>query len=220
MHCHSISCQRLNSLFCYKFHMGANNWTSPLAILALLLSFQTLGIMGNPLQPDILDMVKEVNGTAKLLTFLLDNLNAPPRPPDREWLQLSSRQSRSSGQCSLSLSLALILIFSSPIVLSISINNTDLFVLSYFSLHIGSLSLPLSLSLFLLVGVTVMSYNVLCDKYATRQMYGYCPTWALSWEYRRNILLKEIIDSSADIIALQVCFCTFIAMQIDVHVGG
>ena len=69
-----------------------------------------------------------------------------------------------------------------------------------------SLSLSLSLSLFLLVGVTVMSYNVLCDKYATRQMYGYCPTWALSWEYRRGILLKEIIDSSADIIALQVCF--------------
>ena len=61
---------------------------------------------------------------------------------------------------------------------------------------------------FLVVGVTVMSYNVLCDKYATRQMYGYCPTWALGWEYRRNILLKEIIDSSADIIALQVCLCS------------
>ena len=54
------------------------------------------------------------------------------------------------------------------------------------------------------VGVTVMSYNVLCDKYATRQMYGYCPTWALNWDYRKGILLKEIIDSSADIIALQV----------------
>ena len=168
--------------------------------MALLLSFQTLGITGNPLQPDILEMVKEVNGTAKLLTFLLDNLNAPPRPPDREWLQLSSRQSRSSGQCSLSLSLSLILIFSSLIILSISINNTDLFTL------FSSLPLSLSHSLFLLVGVTVMSYNVLCDKYATRQMYGYCPTWALSWEYRRGILLKEIIDSSADIIALQVCF--------------
>ena len=49
-----------------------------------------------------------------------------------------------------------------------------------------------------------MSYNVLCDKYATRQMYGYCPTWALGWEYRKGILLKEIMDSSADIIALQV----------------
>lgn len=51
---------------------------------------------------------------------------------------------------------------------------------------------------------TVMSYNVLCDKYATRQMYGYCPSWALAWEYRKAALLKEIMDSTADIIALQV----------------
>lgn len=34
---------------------------------------------------------------------------------------------------------------------------------------------------------TVMCYNVLCDKYATRQMYGYCPSWALSWEYRKKV---------------------------------
>ncbi len=54
-----------------------------------------------------------------------------------------------------------------------------------------------------------MSYNVLCDKYATRQMYGYCPTWALDWDYRKSALLKEIQDASADIIALQVQ-----------HVGG
>ena len=54
------------------------------------------------------------------------------------------------------------------------------------------------------VTFTVMSYNVLCDKYATRQMYGYCPTWALTWEYRKSALLKEIQDASPDIIALQV----------------
>ena len=51
---------------------------------------------------------------------------------------------------------------------------------------------------------TVMSYNILCDKYATRAMYGYCPSWALSWEYRRQAILKEIIDSMADIVSLQV----------------
>lgn len=49
-----------------------------------------------------------------------------------------------------------------------------------------------------------MSYNVLCDKYATRQQYGYCPSWALVWEYRKAAILKEILDSTADIIALQV----------------
>ena len=62
----------------------------------------------------------------------------------------------------------------------------------------------------LAVTFTVMSYNVLCDKYATRQMYGYCPTWALLWEYRKSALLKEIQDASADIIALQVRGCIYI----------
>lgn len=49
-----------------------------------------------------------------------------------------------------------------------------------------------------------MSYNVLCERYATRPLYGYCPSWALTWEYRKQAILKEIIDSSADVIALQV----------------
>ncbi|KAH0560729.1 hypothetical protein KQX54_007687 [Cotesia glomerata] len=50
---------------------------------------------------------------------------------------------------------------------------------------------------------TVMCYNVLCDKYATRQMYGYCPSWALEWEYRKKGILEEIRHYSADIISLQ-----------------
>uniref|UniRef100_A0A182UYT1 poly(A)-specific ribonuclease n=2 Tax=gambiae species complex TaxID=44542 RepID=A0A182UYT1_ANOME len=50
---------------------------------------------------------------------------------------------------------------------------------------------------------TVMCYNVLCDKYATRQMYGYCPSWALSWEYRKKAILDEIRHYAADIISLQ-----------------
>ena len=33
---------------------------------------------------------------------------------------------------------------------------------------------------------TVMCYNVLCDRYATRGLYGYCPQWALNWEYRKK----------------------------------
>lgn len=50
---------------------------------------------------------------------------------------------------------------------------------------------------------TVMCYNVLCDKYATRQMYGYCPNWALNWEYRRKGIMDEIRHYMADIISLQ-----------------
>uniref|UniRef100_A0A1B6M6E9 poly(A)-specific ribonuclease n=1 Tax=Graphocephala atropunctata TaxID=36148 RepID=A0A1B6M6E9_9HEMI len=51
--------------------------------------------------------------------------------------------------------------------------------------------------------MTVMCYNVLCDKYATRQMYGYCPSWALTWEYRKKAILAEIRHYTADIISLQ-----------------
>lgn len=49
-----------------------------------------------------------------------------------------------------------------------------------------------------------MCYNVLCDKYCTRQMYGYCPTWALNWEYRKKGIIEEIRHGAADIISLQV----------------
>lgn len=51
---------------------------------------------------------------------------------------------------------------------------------------------------------TVMCYNVLCDKYATRQLYGYCPSWALNWEYRKKGIMEEITSCDADIISLQV----------------
>lgn len=50
---------------------------------------------------------------------------------------------------------------------------------------------------------TVMCYNVLCDKYATRRMYGYCPNWAMAWNYRRENILSEIRLYTADIISLQ-----------------
>ncbi|XP_012687966.1 CCR4-NOT transcription complex subunit 6a [Clupea harengus] len=50
---------------------------------------------------------------------------------------------------------------------------------------------------------SVMCYNVLCDKYATRQLYGYCPPWALNWEYRKKSIMQEIMNCSADVISLQ-----------------
>ncbi|XP_067935566.1 CCR4-NOT transcription complex subunit 6-like isoform X2 [Watersipora subatra] len=50
---------------------------------------------------------------------------------------------------------------------------------------------------------TVMNYNILCDSYCTRQMYGYCPSWALHWDYRRRGILEEIRHYSADILCLQ-----------------
>lgn len=50
---------------------------------------------------------------------------------------------------------------------------------------------------------SIMSYNTLCDKYATPQMYGYTPSWALGWKYRSELLKEEIIGHAATIICLQ-----------------
>ncbi|KAJ1854760.1 Glucose-repressible alcohol dehydrogenase transcriptional effector [Coemansia sp. RSA 638] len=51
--------------------------------------------------------------------------------------------------------------------------------------------------------LTVLSYNVLCPKYATPQMYSYCPSWALAWEYRRDTILSELSALQPDIVCLQ-----------------
>lgn len=65
-----------------------------------------------------------------------------------------------------------------------------------------------------------MSYNILTDKLATRQLYGYCPSWALTWEYRKQAILKEILDSQADIIALQVIMGMGQVLQLTVGVSA
>ncbi|KAK3935880.1 glucose-repressible alcohol dehydrogenase transcriptional effector [Diplogelasinospora grovesii] len=51
--------------------------------------------------------------------------------------------------------------------------------------------------------VKVLTWNILCDKFATIQQYGYTPTGALSWDYRKDRILQEIRDRDADILCLQ-----------------
>ncbi|CDS06803.1 hypothetical protein LRAMOSA09328 [Lichtheimia ramosa] len=50
---------------------------------------------------------------------------------------------------------------------------------------------------------TVLCYNILCQKYVTSQAYGYAPSWALSWEYRKELILSEIFGCDVDIVCLQ-----------------
>eukprot|EP00249_Psilotum_nudum_P020176 c27589_g1_i1 orf=780-2651(-) len=68
---------------------------------------------------------------------------------------------------------------------------------------------------------TVLSYNVLADLYATSDMYSYCPPWALSWAYRRQNLLREIVGYQADILCLQEVqsdhFDEFFAAELEKH---
>ncbi|KAI9561152.1 hypothetical protein GHT06_012108 [Daphnia sinensis] len=129
-----------------------NNYIRTLPLeMGKLFKLQILGLKGNPLSTDIMSLFNEVNGTDKILSYLLDNLPiTAPLPPMRPWIPLG-HPDRTRPTC----------IF------------------------------------------TVMCYNVLCDKYATRQMYGYCPSWVLKWEYRRKSILEEIRHYSADIISLQ-----------------
>ena len=49
----------------------------------------------------------------------------------------------------------------------------------------------------------VLSYNILCDRYATASQYGYAANWTLDWNYRSQQILKQLLDSQADIICLQ-----------------
>ncbi|UYV75800.1 CNOT6L [Cordylochernes scorpioides] len=48
-----------------------------------------------------------------------------------------------------------------------------------------------------------MCFNILCEKYATKSLYGYCPNWALNWEYRQKGIMNEIQLYGSDILSLQ-----------------
>ncbi|XP_039016012.1 carbon catabolite repressor protein 4 homolog 1-like isoform X2 [Hibiscus syriacus] len=68
---------------------------------------------------------------------------------------------------------------------------------------------------------TVLSYNILSDSFASSELYSYCPSWALSWPYRRQNLLREIVGYRADIVCLQEVqndhFEEFFAPEMDKH---
>ncbi|XP_039007724.1 carbon catabolite repressor protein 4 homolog 1-like [Hibiscus syriacus] len=68
---------------------------------------------------------------------------------------------------------------------------------------------------------TVLSYNILSDSYTSRELYSYCPSWALSWAYRRQNLLREIVGYRADIVCVQEVqsdhFDVFFAPELDKH---
>ncbi|KZO95589.1 hypothetical protein CALVIDRAFT_499924 [Calocera viscosa TUFC12733] len=50
---------------------------------------------------------------------------------------------------------------------------------------------------------TVVNYNILCERYAPQSLYGYTPSWALRWDYRRQLVLDEITSLNAELVCLQ-----------------
>ena len=55
---------------------------------------------------------------------------------------------------------------------------------------------------------TIFSFNILSDRYCTASLYPYCPKWARSWEYRKKVILDQIENANADIVALQEVILT------------
>jgi hypothetical protein len=50
---------------------------------------------------------------------------------------------------------------------------------------------------------TVYCLNVLTQKFATSDTYQYCPSWALTWDYRKELIIQDIMQQNADIVCLQ-----------------
>ena len=69
---------------------------------------------------------------------------------------------------------------------------------------------------------SLLSYNILCEKYATSRMYGYTPSWALSWEYRKELILTEVMNYDADFLCLQVRlrFQSTLCLSLMISLGG
>ncbi|KAL8726016.1 MAG: hypothetical protein Q9166_006990 [cf. Caloplaca sp. 2 TL-2023] len=51
--------------------------------------------------------------------------------------------------------------------------------------------------------LSVLTYNILCERYATPKLYGYTPSDILAWDYRKGLILGEIKEHDADIVCLQ-----------------
>jgi CCR4-NOT transcription complex subunit 6 len=51
--------------------------------------------------------------------------------------------------------------------------------------------------------LSVLSFNILCDKAATQSQFGYTPSFYLSWDVRKDAILNEIHYRDADIVCLQ-----------------
>ena len=51
--------------------------------------------------------------------------------------------------------------------------------------------------------MSVLSYNVLCERCAPAKLYGYTPSWALAWSYRKGKVLEELLLRKTDFLCLQ-----------------
>ncbi|EPX71942.1 CCR4-Not complex subunit Ccr4 [Schizosaccharomyces octosporus yFS286] len=129
-------------------------------------------------------------GTTGLITALRDGCPVIPPPPEREWEKLTSDNDDANEK-----SLMLTSDTEGSSVPKPNESNTNF-------------------------KFTAMSYNILCERYATSTLYGYTPSWALAWSYRRDLIMQELAGYKADIICLQEVdvenFDTFFAPEMSI----
>lgn len=143
------------------------------AELGTLFQLKILGIEGNPLQDVYKNQIME-SGTAGLIAALRDGCPVGPPPPERGWEKLVSDDDDDVND-------------------NVSTSVRDLTAVDSNKPSTTSKNLKF----------TIMSYNVLCERYATSTLYGYTPSWALSWSYRKDLIMQELGGYNADIICLQ-----------------
>lgn len=138
-----------------------------------LFQLDFLGLEGNPLSETIKNTMAK-DGTKGLIADFRENAPVTIPSPPRNWLTFDD-----FGQ----------LIDKKPKPLPTNINDVPLDQGQDSSESKDTFS--------------ILSYNTLCDMYATASMYGFTPSWALAWPYRSQIVLKELVAYLADIICLQ-----------------
>lgn len=128
-----------------------------------LIELLFLGIEGNPLEPNLANIISE-KGTKELILYLRDLPPTLPKPKPRPWIMLED-----DGE--------VIDEASNPEAYVKNDDSKDSF--------------------------TLLSYNTLCQHYATSKMHKYTPSWALEWDYRRPLLKDEINKFNTDIVCMQ-----------------
>ena len=138
-----------------------------------LFSLHFIGLEGNPDFKMEYIKILAKKGTRSLIIHLRDNVPKDLPPPKRQWIELSE-----DGEIE---------------QLEEDVNHEE-----EGDKDSGKLSKGGEEACF-----TLLDYNVLCQHYASARMYSYTPSWALSWDYRKDVLKEQLLQSDADIICLQ-----------------
>lgn len=160
-----------------------------------LFQLDMIGLEGNPLNEHTRDVMAR-EGTRGVIIDLRERAPVKTTSPPREWLVFEDKHNNSGNSVMKSRaasSSTSSLDTSKDTITTASVDHTD----PSPSPSPGPTD-PQQQDPF-----TVMSYNTLCDRYATAQIYGYTPSWALGWKYRSELLRREILNYESDLVCLQ-----------------